>query len=279
MAQQSILGRIGQLARANINSMLDQAEDPDKMLDQMVRDYTNNIAEAGDAIAQNIGNLRMVEEDSAEAQQAAADWGAKAVASSQKADEMRSSGPAPEADKFDNLARVALKKQLDFEEQVKRFAPAIETQTQVVNQLKSGLDQMKAKLSDLKGKRDELLSRAKMAKAQSQVHDALKTINVMDPTSEVSRFEEKVRREEAKVRGKQELAASSLDSQFESIDDVAEDAEVEARLAALKGGGGRTATPSSSYGSTPSAPSYPPSGTPAGVSSSSLNGPPGSASQ
>ena len=44
--KQSIFGRIAQLARANINALLDSAEDPQKMLDQLVRDYTNNIAEA-----------------------------------------------------------------------------------------------------------------------------------------------------------------------------------------------------------------------------------------
>ena len=73
-----------------------------------------------------------------------------------------------------------------------------------------------------------------MAEAQTKVHDALKSIDINDPTSEIGRFEDKVRREEAKVAGQAELAASSLDAQFESLDDLAEDAEVEARLAALK---------------------------------------------
>jgi phage shock protein A len=60
---------------------------------------------------------------------------------------------------------------------------------------------------------------------------------VLDPTSDLGRFEDKVRREEAKVRGQEELTASSLDSQFESLDDLGELTEVEARLAALKAGG------------------------------------------
>ena len=46
MAQTSILGRVSQLVRANINALLDDAEDPERMLDQLVRDFTNNIAEA-----------------------------------------------------------------------------------------------------------------------------------------------------------------------------------------------------------------------------------------
>jgi phage shock protein A len=68
------------------------------------------------------------------------------------------------------------------------------------------------------------------------VHDALKSIDFMDPTSEVGRFEEKIRREEAKVRGQQELAASSLDAQFNQLEDLGEQTEIEARLAALKSG-------------------------------------------
>ena len=86
----------------------------------------------------------------------------------------------------------------------------------------------------LKAKRNELVARQKTAQAQTQVHDALKSVNVMDPTSEISRFEEKIRREEARVIGQNELAASSLDAQFESLEDIGTQTEVEARLAALK---------------------------------------------
>ncbi|HEX6870055.1 MAG TPA: PspA/IM30 family protein [Micromonosporaceae bacterium] len=237
MAQQSILGRIAQMTRANINSLLDQAEDPEKMLDQMIRDYKANINEAEDAVAQTIGNLRLVEEDAQEASAAATEWGGKAAAASRKAEQLRSAGTTAEADKFDNLARIALKKQLDYEADAKQFAPTITEQSAVVERLKVGLVQMKEKLDELQRKRDELIARAKLARAQAQVHDAVKSVNILDPTSEVTRFEEKIRREEAKVRGQAELTASSLDAQFESLDDAAEDAEVEARLAALKSGG------------------------------------------
>ena len=238
MAQQSILGRITQLARANINALIDSAEDPEKMLDQMVRDYTGSISEAEEAVAQSIGNLRMMEADQKEAEEAAGDWGNKAAAAAAKADQLRAAGSTAEADKFDNLARIALKRQIDFEGQARDLSASIEQQSAVVDKLKSGLTSMTEKLEELKLKRDELVARAKMADAQAKVHDALKSVDINDPTSEIGRFEDKVRREEAKVAGQAELAASSLDAQFESLDDVAEDAEVEARLAALKKQGG-----------------------------------------
>lgn len=237
MAKQSIFGRVSQLAKANIHSLLDAAEDPEKMLDQMTRDYTNNIAEAQDAIATTIGNLRLVEDDYKEDEAAAAEWGQKAMAASQQAEQMRASGDTAGAEKFDNLAKVALGRQLEAENEMKTAKPNIETQREVVDKLKVGLQQMQTKLEEMKSKRNELVARAKTAEAQTQVQDAIKSIDIMDPTSEVSRFEDKIRREEAKVRGSQELATSSLDYQFEQLDDSAQQTEVEARLAMLKSGG------------------------------------------
>jgi phage shock protein A len=242
MAQkQSILGRIGQLTRANINSLLDKAEDPEKMLDQLVRDYTNSIAEAEDAVAQTIGNVRMAEADYAEDVAAVKEWGAKALAASQKADQLRASGQAADADKFDALAKVALSKQIGFENEAKTAAPQIATQNATVEQLKTGLINMQGKLGELQSKRDELVARSKTADAQAKVQEAVSSINVLDPTSELSRFEEKVRRDEAQVAGHAELNASSLDSQFAELEGDSTATEVEARLSELKAGAGAPA--------------------------------------
>ncbi|MFE6801302.1 PspA/IM30 family protein [Streptomyces sp. NPDC057681] len=234
MTKQTVLGRVAQLAKANINALLDGAEDPQKMLDQLIRDYSNNIAEAEQAVAATIGNLRMMEQDHEEDVEAAAEWGGKALAASKKADELRAAGSAAEADRFDNLAKVALGRQLSSEKEAKDVEPTIAAQSEVVGKLKSGLAQMKTKLVELQSKRDQLVARAKTAQVQNQMMDAAENINVLDPTSELSRFEEKVRREEAKALGKQELADSSLDAQFEQLEGLGDAAEIDARLAALK---------------------------------------------
>ncbi|MGO2096683.1 MAG: PspA/IM30 family protein [Candidatus Microbacterium stercoravium] len=237
MSKQSIFGRISTLIRANVNSLIDQAEDPEKMLDQLVRDYTNNIAEAESAIAETIGQLRLLERDTAEDKKEASDWGSKALAASRKGDELRGSGDAAGADKFDNLAKIALQRQVQTENEIKAIEPQIQQQQVVVDKLKDGLNGMKVKLDQLKSKRNELVARSKVADAQNKVYDAVKSVDVLDPTSELGRFEEKVRRQEALSAGKQELSASSLDAQFESLEDIGELTEVEARLAALKSGG------------------------------------------
>jgi phage shock protein A len=235
MAQTTILGRIGQLVRANVNALLDSAEDPERMLDQLVRDFTNNIAEAEEAVAQTVGNLRMLEDDHREALDAQREWGDKARAAARKAEEMRTQGNAAEADRFDELARIAIRRQISFEQQVATFQTQIAQQTELTERLKDGLNKLRLKREELVQKRDELVSRAKMAAAQRQVQEAVRDVSVMDPTSELNRFEERVRREEAMARGMQEVAASSLEEEFASLEDADTEAEVDARLAELRG--------------------------------------------
>ena len=123
--KQTILGRITQLAKANINALLDRAENPQKMLDQMVRDYTNSIAEAQDAVAVTVGNLRLAQTDYQEDVKAAREWGQKALAASNKAEQMRLAGNEQDAAKFDNLAKIAISKQMASEKEAKDAEPLI----------------------------------------------------------------------------------------------------------------------------------------------------------
>jgi phage shock protein A len=233
----SILGRVGTLMKANVNAMLDKAEDPEKMLDQMIRDFTDNIEEAETAVAQTVGNLRLLEDDLKEATGASSEWTNKALAASQKADQLRAGGQTAEADKFDELAKVALKRKMSFDEQIKTYKGQVEQQTILTDKLKDGLNKMREKREELVSKRDELVARAKMASASVKVQEAVKSISVQDPTSDLGRFEERIRRQEALARGMEEVATSSLEEQFDSLDDDMDDLEVDAQLAALKAGG------------------------------------------
>ncbi|GGI07728.1 PspA/IM30 family protein [Egicoccus halophilus] len=230
----TILGRLSQLLRANVNALIDSAEDPEKMLDQLVRDFTNSITEAEAAVAQSIGNLRLLEDDRDEARSTAEEWGNKAAAAARRADQLRDEDPG-EADRFDELAKIALRKQISFEQQADSFAGQITQQTEMVDKLKDGLEKIRRKREELVAKRDELVSRSRMAEAQTRVQEAVRSVSVLDPTSELGRFEERIRREEARVRGMEEVTASSIDSQFEELDELGDDLEVERRLQALRG--------------------------------------------
>jgi len=226
-----ILGRVGNILRANLNDAIDHAEDPQKMIDQYIRDFTNDIAEAEQATAQAVGNLRLAEDDLKRAQADVDDWGSKAAAAATRATQV----PA-DAARFDELAKAALKNQIAAENRVKSLTDSVAQQTQLTEQLKNALNGLRAKREELVNKRDELVAREKMAQAQKQVQQSFASINVTDPTSDIARMEEKVRREEAMARGMAEVSASSLDAQFDALKDTSADLEVESRLAALKSG-------------------------------------------
>jgi phage shock protein A len=233
---QSILGRIGQLVRANVNAALDEAEDPELMLDQMVRDYTANIREAEAAVAQTVGDLRMLEADQREALDAVGEWQQKAVAASSKADELRASSKMPEADRFDALAKVALRRQIGYETQAQALDEQVARQRVLTDNLKDGLGKLRSKLDELTQKRSELISRSKMARAQVRVQQAMSNASVLNPAGELSRFEQRVKREEALAQGWEEVGTDPIEEQFAQLDAAEDEREVEARFSRLKSG-------------------------------------------
>jgi phage shock protein A len=193
-----------------------------------------------------VGNRRLAEDDLKRAQDEAGEWGSKAAAAAAKAAEMTAAGKPQDAARFDDLAKTALRQQISFERQARSYQEQVAQQTKLTDQLKEGLNGMRAKLTELQTKRDELVARAKMAEAQKQVQQSVANISAMDPTSDLSRYEDRIRRDEAMARGMAEVSAASIESQFEQLEDANADAEVEARLAALKNPASAGAAPAAS---------------------------------
>jgi phage shock protein A len=237
MSKRGIIGRVAQLAHANVNALIDSAEDPQQVLDELVRSYAITIAEAEQAVAQLTGNRRIAEDDQQVDAEVAELWSSAAEATSQTADELRAAGDAADADAFDNLAKVALARQLIAENDIETLQHTITAQTESVQTLANGLDQMQIKASELEHKRDDLAADARSSRAQPQDQGPVRSVDIMDPASEVDRFREIVRREEARVRGAGEVQAPPPAAQFAGQgDEEANRTEIEERLKALKTG-------------------------------------------
>jgi phage shock protein A len=243
MSKHGIIGRVRQLARADVDAIISSAEGPRQMLDQLIRGYAANVAEAEQAIVQLTGNLRLAADDQQEDAWAVAAWGRKAEAASQDADELRAAGAAAEADRFDRLARAALSRQLIAENDVEIGLHIITAQRESIDMLSSGVGQLKTKLSGLKHRQAAMATGPDSARpgtarpggTRARLQDAITTIEIMDPSSEIALFEEQVRREEARAHGAEALPASALDAQFSALDEI-DSAEIEERLKAVKAG-------------------------------------------
>jgi phage shock protein A len=239
MTKQTIVGRVGQLARVDVKALLDQAEDQHKMTDQLIRDYADTVREAEQAVADTVGTLRLMEQDHAEDVAAAVQWAGKAAQASGRAEELRAAGRPVEADRFDALAKAALGRQLHSEREAKAARPAIAAQSETVDRLRAALYQAKDRLERLRAHRDDLVARSRTEPpVRNTVLDSIREIDVLDPTGDLGRYEEKMRREEARVQGRQDLPPSVLDGQYESLEVPADDREVASRLSNLKDAAG-----------------------------------------
>jgi phage shock protein A len=210
MSKRGIIGRVAQLARADLTAVIDSAENPRAALDLLVDEYSATIAEAGQAVAQLTDNKRIAQEDQRDDAEAAGLWGQAIEATSQTADELRAAGEAADADLFDNLARAAIARQLIAENDIVNLQHTIDAQAESVETLTSGLDKVRIKLAELAHQRNAMAAHYGGVHARpGRDSDAVETTGLLDPASEVARFEQLVRREEVRVRGSGRVPAPS----------------------------------------------------------------------
>ncbi len=215
-----VIDRVSRLVRANVNDLLDQAEDPEIMIDQILRDMQANIADARKQVASMIAQEKELEFDRDETKKLSDAWGDKAQR-------------AVDADK-DDLAREALRRQKDYSDNAALYQQQFELQNQSVVKLKSQLTQLEAKYDQTRSQRDSLVARQKRARAQAQIAQSLSSADFssMDPTTDLDRMERKIRGQEAQTAAMLEMQDDSIDAQFAELD---YDSDIESRLVALKG--------------------------------------------
>lgn len=216
-----IFDRMSRLIRANVNDVIDRAEDPEKMIDQILRDMEGNIRTARSQVAAMIAQEKELEADLNETKQLSAEWGAKAKR-------------AVDAGK-DDLAREALRRKRDNDENSQVYQQQHTVQRQTVDKLKSQLAQLESKYQQTLSQRDSLVARQKRAQAQKQVSSYATTASLspLDAGSELDRMERKIRQTESEALAMGELQDNSYDAQFRELD---YDLDIESELEALKGG-------------------------------------------
>ncbi len=214
-----ILDRVSRLVRANVNELVDRAEDPEKMIDQILRDMQSNISTARTQVAAMIAQEKELEADLNEVRQLSAEWATKAQR-------------AVDAGK-DDLAREALRRKRDNDENTSVYRQTHDSQKQTVEKLKQQLGLLESKYQTTLSQRDSLVARQRRAKASMQVTEFTSTLSPLDASGELDRMERKIRDNEAQTEALAELGTDSFDAQFRELD---YDLDLERELEALKGG-------------------------------------------
>jgi phage shock protein A len=131
----------------------------------------------------------------------------------------------------DDLAREALRRKRDNDENSTIYQQQLDIQKQAVSKLKDQLRQLEAKYQATLGARDSLVARQRRAQATKQVADAIVVVTPLDPSSELDRMERKIRSQEAQAMASLEMGDESFDAQFRALE---AESDVEDDLAALK---------------------------------------------
>lgn len=214
----SLFKRIKDVALANINDLIDRAEDPEKMVEQYLRDMGEDLRDAESAVSKAIANRMKFERLIAEEKEMVEKRQQQAV-------------QALEAEKED-LARRALEDKNMHQEKLDGYQQQYEMAKAQAEKLQHQLREMKSKYDEMKNKKDMLKARAQSAKAQREMNAAMSGISSDNAVRGFERMEDKVNQLEAEASASESMLDEnrSLDDELESLGR----SNVDDELAALK---------------------------------------------
>jgi phage shock protein A len=212
-----LFDRLWRVIRANINSLVGAAEDPEKILEQAVMDMQEDLVQLRQAVAGAIAAQKRTERQCSQAESTAAEWYQRAQLALQKGEE--------------NLAREALTRRKSYQETATAMKASLGQQNAVVTQLKENMRALESKISEAKSKKDMYIARARSAKASERLQEMMGNLNTGSALSAFERMEEKVMQLESRSEAIAELGTNDLEKKFLSLEG-AED--VDSELAAMK---------------------------------------------
>ncbi len=212
-----LLERVGTLIRANLNDMVDRAEDPEKMIKQVILDMENQYLQVKTQVAVSIADQHMLEKKWRENEDSGKDWMRKAEIAVDKSE--------------DDLARAALDRFQTSQRLALSYREQVDDQKAQVETLKGALVKLEQKLDEAKAKHDLLLARHRRSIALGKAARAQTAIGDNSNTATFDRLKDRVHHTEAVASAEVELLT---DDTVERLTRLDRDVEVDRLLADLK---------------------------------------------
>ncbi len=204
-----ILKRIKRVIKSNLNNAMDKAENPEKMLSQVIIDMSQQLIESKKSVASAIADEKKLERQMRNNQSLAREWEDKAKL-------------AVKAGK-DDLAKEALVRKQEFDSIYRQYKEQWEIQHESVEKLKTALKQLQRKIEEAQRKKNLLIARAKRARAQKRIQETMTSLDDNSAFEVFNKMSEKVDRLEAENEATLELSAAQedkddLESKFAALE-------------------------------------------------------------
>jgi len=213
----ALLERVATLVRANLNDLVDKAEDPEKMIKQVILDMENQLLQVKTQVAISIADQHVLARKLQESEDNEKQWMRRAELAVQKQD--------------DGLARAAVERTMSSKTVSENFRQQVDDQKTQVENLKTALLKLEQKLSEAKSKSDLLIAQHRRSRALARATDAGRALGDNSNAAAFDRMKNKVQHTEAAAQASSDLAADNVDEKFAALE---KQDEVERLLSELK---------------------------------------------
>jgi phage shock protein A len=212
----ALLERVAALLRANLNDLIDKAEDPEKMIKQVILDMQNQLLQVKTQVAIAIADQHLLAKKAAENEERRAEWMDKAELAVEKKD--------------DALARAALERAMSYKDLAENFQQQVGDQKTEVETLKNSLHSLEGKLVEARAKSDLLITRHRRARASKRASEARLGADG-SAGSTFDRMKDRVLHAEAVSQAWAEVSGEDVDGRFAALE---KEKEIDRLLAEIK---------------------------------------------
>lgn len=216
-----IFNKLSTVIRSNLNDLIARAENPEKMLNQIILDMRDQLAKAKQEVAVAIADERKLKAQAEEEAKQAHEWEKRAMLAVRE--------------NRDDLARQALQRHQEFGERAQQLYETWQRQAEETERLKDALRQLNSKIEEARRKKNLLIAKQKRAEAQKRIHETMTGLSDRSAFEAFDRMTRRIEENErlalAAAEVTEELGGDHLETQFRQLE-VTE--TMDARLVELK---------------------------------------------
>jgi len=214
----ALLERVATLIRANLNDLIEKAEDPEKMIKQVILDMQNQLLQVKTQVAIAIADQHLLEKKQKENEEKTSEW-------------MHKAELAVERKKDDELARAALERSMSYKQMAESFAQQVADQKTQVENLKTAFHKLEQKLAEAQSRSELVIAQHRRSRTVRKASEAQVAVSNSSGTATFDRMKHQAMRNEAISQAHSELHSDSLDDKFAAME---KEGEIERLLADIK---------------------------------------------